>query len=334
MSRMLVSSMISVVLLCVGVGQASAAGSKIAKAMGDLRWGMSEGEVINFVQRQLDKKYKSLIRAQKDMRRETDLREELREKKFAVRKSLVEFNGGKSNWDVSNVAGEYTHGNSESMLVAKDRDSSTYYFFIEGRLWKWIKTYDSEVFGGKNFKKFQKLVGKKFGRGRVKSGKRNDERGKQRWVEYMDRNSRMRAVDDTDFYGKYALVFEDKGTVRDLATLRANTIKRKKKVNRAVAGLSRDFKESDSEGGVVDKITGKDRRNAGKVSRKKRRKSLFDDDKQAESEAEYEARAKKAEAAERAKQRRAFLRKQRKKNAKALDGVPAADEDDDPLSGL
>lgn len=338
MSRLFVSSTLSAVLvlaICLAVpGQAAAGGSKVADAMGDLRWGMNEGEVIRHVQRKLKEKYEPLIRKESNLKREEQLREELREKTFAVRKSLVEFQGQKTNWDVSNLAGEFTHGNSESMLFTKDRDSATYYFFIDGHLWKWIKTYDAAVFGGPNFGKFQKVISKKFGKGHVKSGQRNDERKQQRWVEFVDRTSRMRAVDDTEFYGNYALVFEEMDTVRQLASLRTNTVKQggSKKDSKALAEITDKSQGAGSHASVVDKITGKDRRNAGKLTRKKR--SLFADEEKQESQAEYEARRKREEAAAKARQRKAYERKQRKKIGKALEGIPAADEDDDPLSGL
>lgn len=309
---------------------AAAAGSRLQKSMGNLRWGMTEGDVMRHVERQLKKAYAPMIkRASSNVRREDQLREELREKVRAFRKSLVEFDGKRTNWDVSDVAGEYTHGNSESMLVDRDGDGATHYFFINGRLWKWVKSYDSEVFGGKDFKKFRKVVSKKFGKGRAKSGSRNGKRGKQRWIEYLDRTTRLRAVDDTKFYDNFVLVFEEMDTVRDLASLRTNTIKRGKKGKGALADIAGGGTSAEDTT-VVDRITGKDRRNAGKVTAKKRR-SLFAEEQKAESEAEYRARVKRAQATAKAKQRRAHERAQRRKAGKALGQVS---DNDDPLSGI
>lgn len=313
--------------LLLTVGQAAAAGSKLADAMGNLRWGMSESDVMRVVGYKLKEDYGDRIKKARGGRKDS-LSEEMNDKLRGLKKSVVRFDGKRSSWDASQIAGEFTHGNGETMVFVKDGKSQTYYFFINGGLWKWIKVFDASTFGGKNFKKFQKMVGKKFGNGMVKSGQRLDGVNKeQTWVEFLDRNSRLRAVDETKFYGSYALVFEQMETVRDLASLRSNTIRRNQPKNSAVAravGGDRDADES----GVVDKITGKDRRNAGRLSK---RRSLFAEEKEQETQAEYERRVKREQASQRAKQRRAHERKKSKERGKALAGVGGGD---DPLGGL
>lgn len=298
MKRLSTSIILSLLLLTVsGASTAMAAGSKVAAYMGDLRWGMSESDVLRYLERGISKTYKGA---------------EARRMLSDVKDSLVEFDGQHTRWDDSVVAGEFTHGNTESMIYFDGGSYQSYYFFIEGRLWKWVKTIDAQKLGGRNFGKLGKTLGKRFGRGHKSKGERNPEAGKQQWYEYRDRQTRMRAVDATGHYGQYALVFSELETVGQLSTLRVNSKKRSKPSRRARTSVA-------------------SRSPATGIG--KRRKSLFDNSPKQESEAEYRQRVKREQAAARAKQRRAHERKQLKKHGKALKGMGSL-ESDDPLSGI
>lgn len=312
-----------VVLSWVGLaGQAAAGSSKLAGAMGNLRWGISESDTIRLVQSSLKEKYGAKIKKARGSKK-ASLTAELKRAIKEVKGSRIEFEGNRVSWDSSQLAGEYTHGNYESMVSLEAGGSKNYYFFINGSLWKWVKVIDAAKFGGKNFKKFEKAVSKRFGRGTVKDGARLEGVNvAQRWVEFLDRGTRLRAVDEASTYGTYALVFEHRDTVRDLATLRTGTIERKMthRGGSAVAS-SGSSKRQD----VVAKVTGKS----------KKRRSIFAEEAEEESQADYKRRVKREEAQQRAKQRRTHNRKQRKSKRKssAIDSVGSSD-DNDPLGGL
>ena len=178
-----------------GLPAAAHANSTIAKSLGNLRWGMSQSEL------------------------KTALKGKVKNSSYA------EFDGSRSRWDSTPVAEEYTHGNEEAMLSHTDADGSeNYYFFISGELWKWVKYYPASSFGGRDFKGFAEKVRKRFGKGHEKQNEVNPGSGySYKFLEYLDRNTRLRAVDKTERQGQYALVFEALDTVRSLSALRGNT---------------------------------------------------------------------------------------------------------------
>jgi len=331
------SNLFWVVTLALAVPvPALAAGNPIDTSMGDLRWGMSTSEVTGFLSRKLKADYAERIKKASSEFSKDQLKRELDGTLSDLKRSLVTFSGKSTSWDVSFIEGEFTHGNEESMLVYKDAQAHNFYFFFDDKLWKWYKAFDSSSFGGSNFKKFNKTIDGKFGKGRVKQGVLNDTTGKSyQWVEYVTRNTRLRAVDNTKFYDKYALIFEDMETARNLDDLRANTISKKSKSNSAVASLSRDYQDDDSDDNVADKLTGKDRRNAGETPHTdelKKKKSIFADEEQGETEAEYKARMKQEKAAHAARQRSLHERRSGQEEGKVLKDIGV--EDDDPLNGL
>jgi hypothetical protein len=272
-------------------GRAAAGGSGIAVAMGDLRWGMTESEVIAFVKRKTG----------------TD-----------ISKTRVEFEGSKSRWDSSVIAGEFNYGDDESMLSAKVDGAQSFYFFRDGRLWKWYKALDQAKFGGSGgFKKFSSSLEGSFGKGRAKKGELNPNQGETQWVEYMDRNSRMRAADNTK-RGAFALIFEDMSVVRELASLRPTKPSR-------LAGADDDEGSTQKSEPVK---TGD-----SEIARAQTKRSVFANEQQQESEADYQARKQKAANDARDRQQRAHQRKEDAKQGEVLKTLDKID-DKDPLGGL
>ncbi len=291
-----------VTLVGLYAAPAAASGNAIAGAMGNLRWGMNEREVRTALEGKLSK---------------ADARE--------LNSSYVEFDGKKTRWDHSDVAEEYTHGNEESMLSYKDRDgSSNYYFFIGGQLWKWVKLYPASAFGGSDFSRFSKKVRARFGKGYEKDGEVNPGSGaKYKFLEFLNRNTRLRAVDKTDEHHEYALMFEAMDTVRSLAALRSNTIRRYKAPSRSRAVASSDAEPTRAlapvhAGAIASKETGK--------------RSIFGNGQHAETREEYIARKQRAEQEAREKQRHIYERSQESKKGKILDSLAGLD-DSDPIAG-
>lgn len=296
----------------------AAEASPIATSMGDLRWGMSESEVTDFAKRKLAEHYGAEIKATHDAGKQSQLKAALKTAQADVSKSLTSFEGKSSRWDHSAVAGEFTYGNSESMLVAKDDTSDNYYFFVGGRLWKWFKELDK----GGDYKKFSQQIQSKFGKGHPKKGELAAGQGTTQFIEYLDRNSRMRAADNGK-RGGFALIFEEMATVRELASTRPTKPSR-------LAGADDDDADSKP---ATNKASSKssDDGEIAKASTKKR--SVFGSDRASESDSDYQSRKEKTASEAHDRQQRAHERKEEAKKGevlKQLDGI----SDSDPLGGL
>jgi hypothetical protein len=163
---------------------------------------------------------------------------------------------------VSFLKGEFTHHNQESLFVVTDDASENYYFFIQNKLWKWYKAFKADQFEGKSFGEFAAAIQARFGKAVVREGEAPHGGGKQQWAEWQDATTRLRAVDNKQFYGFYSLVFEDKATLAKLDVLRTSKAEAGKKGNALIEQVTsaEAASETDSNPDVVDRITGKTRR--------------------------------------------------------------------------
>jgi hypothetical protein len=304
----LVSIALQALLLAMpAVGSAQA----IGKAMGNLRWGMSDTDVARVAKTRLAEQYAGKIKKAKGATK-AGLERELASKQKAIG-GVFEFSGKKSRWDSSAVAGEFGYGTDESMLMVDDGESENYYFFLDGRLWKWVKLYPTSQFGGKSFSKFSGAIEKKFGKGYKKESELNGSSKRYTFLEFLDRNSRLRAVDRSGDANKYSLVFEEMATVRQIAQLRPTSKK-------APARLATAEDEEEEVAAKPEKT-------------EKQRRSVFGEEQADENEDNYEARKGEMIAKKREQQRKAYEREQEMKKGKALDSLQGVD-DDDPLAGM
>ena len=290
-------------------GLVHAEASPIAKALGNLRWGMGEREV------------KGALKGKTDAR--------------ALEQSHVDFDGKRTRYDGTLVGEEYTHGNEESMLTFKDSAAENYLFFIGDELWKWVKVYPASAFRGD----FAASVKKKFGKGYDKQGEVNSGSGASySYVEFLDRNTRLRAVDKSSEQRAVVLMFESMDTVRSLSSLRSNTIRRGTPPKKSSAMASkRPAANDDDEEVATARAPSRMISAPGPVSSAngKQHKSLFAGEQQSgnESDAEYEARKNRMKAEAREQQERTHERTQDAKKSKVLDELAGID-DEDPLSGM
>jgi hypothetical protein len=295
-------SLVWVITMMLGfgvvAGRAAAEASAIATSMGDLRWGLSEHDVALYAKREFG---------------------------TSIDKTLVNFEHKGSRWDSSPVAGEFTYGNGESMMVGKAKDGTeNYFFFHDGKLWKLVKLVDKKG----DFKKFSQTVESKFGKGRAKKGELTPGQGNTQWLEFMDRNSRMRAADSSGKRSTYAMIFEEMATVRELASTRPKAPSR-------LGGLSDDdsaapkneLKASGGDSGS------KGNANSDQIAKASTKRSVFGNERHEENETEYQTRKQKVAAEARERQQRLHERKEDAKKGevlKQLDGL----NDSDPLGGL
>jgi hypothetical protein len=235
--------------------------AKIGETMGDVHWGASKEDLIKYFTDKVKEKYRPLMAKAKDAVADDRLRSQARQEIDAIKKGVVDFDGRSSGWDVSFLKGEFTHGNDESMVVVRDANSQNFFFLIGGKLWKWYKAFDAAVFPAGNFDAFAGSVQRKFGAGKDVQGETRPGEGKRHWLEWQDKQTRLRAVDETGFYGFYCLVFEEKSTVDNLARLRSRGDKNEggEKHHALVEAVTAggDKANPDDSPNIVDRITGR-----------------------------------------------------------------------------
>jgi hypothetical protein len=234
--------------------------AELAGAMGDLKWGMSRDELQKKLIDKVKERYRPLVAKARDAVEEDSYRQRANDEIKGIRSSFVEFQGTSTGWDVSFLRGEFTHGNDESMIVMRDENSQNFYFFFDDQLWKWYKAFDAAVFRAGDFSSFAGAVQRKFGTAKDAHGELSPGSGERHWLEWQDNSTRLRAVDQTGFYGFYCLVFEDKATVANLSRLRTNTqeVSGGRKSHALVdAVTSGGSEDPDSSPDIVDRITGK-----------------------------------------------------------------------------
>lgn len=223
----------------------------ISAAMGDFEWGMSRDDVMAKFVDGIKEKYRPLIAKATGALEEDKYRAKAREELSRIKSSLVEFNGNKTGWDVSFLSNEFTHHNGESMFVVNDGNSQNYYFFMNGKLWKWYKAFSSDVFQGKGFDQFAKAVQGRYGQGQERQVE------KQRFLQWQDVSTSLRAVDNNQFYGFYCLVFEHKETLRRLDALRTVKPKERSGSHVLVEAATTEDTGHDGNPDIIDRITGK-----------------------------------------------------------------------------
>ena len=233
----------------------------IAPALGDIRWGMTNRQVFGHFRGKIEERYRDRLAEIRDAVEEDRLRHEMAQEIQRVRRSYIRFNGQTTGWDVSFLRDEFTHNNNESMLVVRDGNSQNFYFFINDRLWKWYKAFDARVFQGQEFGQFASALQGRFGRALERSGRMTDRGDEKRWLEWQDNNTRLRAIDENQFYGFYCLVFEEKSTLGRLSDLRINRATSGERGHALVEAVTQDSSEASSANqDIVDRITGRIRR--------------------------------------------------------------------------
>ena len=233
----------------------------IAPSLGDLHWGMTKEEVSTYFVNQIRERYRPLIAKAPGGIEEDRLRAAMTDELRRVREGHVTFNGQRTGWDISFLREEFTHNNGEAMLQINDTNSQNFYFFINNHLWKWFKAFNADVFSGQNFARFAQGVQARFGPAVERRAELVAGAGERQWLEWQDPTTRLRAVDQTRFYGFYCLVFESKDTLGQLATLRHNVAKRPSGNNALVdavtSGAGENASDTSANSDIVDRITGK-----------------------------------------------------------------------------
>lgn len=231
--------------------------AEISKTLGDLHWGMNPNEVKGYFEKALREKYRPQIAKAPGAIEEDRLRTKLNNEIDKLRRSYVRFTGQNTGWEVSFVGDEFTHNNGEALLVVNDDHTQTFYFFIGDRLWKRYVAFNADQFAGLSFADFKQRIEARYGPAQVMTTT-NEETGQTRTtgIRWHDDTTYMRAVDNTQFYGVFCLVFEEKATSDNIAGLRRNPSRRPERRNAMIDAVTSGG-VSNSNADVVDRLTGR-----------------------------------------------------------------------------
>ncbi len=194
----------------------------LAGDMDGIEWGWNRRQLLEHFRAKIRASYAPRLTKAPGAIEEDALRAEMERELQRVREGYFAFDGTTSGHDSSFLRFEFTHNNNEAMQRVRSENSDDYYFFINDRLWKWYRAFHSSVFAGATFDQFANALESRYGNARRQSGVLNDGQPETQWLEWQDRHTRARAIDNNQFYGFYCLVFEEKATLARLDELRPN----------------------------------------------------------------------------------------------------------------
>lgn len=201
--------------------------TQVKDIMGEISWGMSPKQVVKVLSKRIRDVSLSRIKKIKGVIEQDRVMQKTQNKIERLRRSYVKFNGRITGWDLSPIGPEFRHKSDESMLVNQEETSRDYYFFINGRLWKWYREFRPEAFGDQPFEIIGEAMQRRFGQATPMSGEPYD----RPWLQWSINNTRVRMLNNG---GAFALVLSSEPTEKRLAVLRKNAQPRKKKRNTAL----------------------------------------------------------------------------------------------------
>ena len=205
--------------------------AEIAKSMEGVKWGMSKDDLQKKLIDGVKEKYRPLVSKTKDAVEEDRLRTAATDEMKRIRDSYVEFKGTSTGWDVSFLKGEFTHGNGESMIVQRDKNSQNFYFFIGGKLWKWYRELDSQTLDASSSTAALK---RRFGAGKPQRERRDDSNEPYPGTTWSDETTR---VTELRRGAETCLIYEDLRTLENLEKLRFHAQAAAKKSSESVIDL-------------------------------------------------------------------------------------------------
>lgn len=224
--------------------------------MGAFKFGMSQKDVLEVVSKQIGERYAEQVSNTNDVYRQDELRRKRDEEIKRVGKSIVEFKGERSGWDVSIIDDQFAHNTEETMLVYwenfQGRNQRRFFFFFRDQLYKMFIALDTTALqlrdDQKNFAFFRQLMENRFGPGQ------ESEQG----VTWQARSFRVDAVDRLGFYNAFCLVIADPKLSKELFALREERKQAPKPRNAIIeavtAGDNDQSPALDEGSGVIDDI--------------------------------------------------------------------------------
>jgi hypothetical protein len=187
-----------------------------------IHWGMTPEQVTRFYDRIIDRDFAPLYRKAQPGPQTKRLDAAVANAKAAFRRSKVVFGALPTGVDSTPLKGEYTYQNAESMMSINRRGAGTrYFFFIQNKLWK---IYDEVPLGdkrplGPSYEEAVKRLAQRYGVvGRVTQPDYAIGRNYME-VDWQDQRNHLRVLDRSGLK-IVGIVYEDRGTLSNLASLR------------------------------------------------------------------------------------------------------------------
>ncbi len=111
----------------------------IDPAISTLPWEGDLEKTLVWVRKRLEVVYGPRLKKALDTRERSALRHELADEVRALRQGLVAFDGGRTGFEVSIVAGEFVPGAEEALLLFREGSVDHYFFFTHGKMWKYAR---------------------------------------------------------------------------------------------------------------------------------------------------------------------------------------------------
>jgi hypothetical protein len=237
----------------------------IKEQMEGLEWGMSHEKIQGLFEQQIRDKYKDkFAKAKGSAIEEDNLRTQMLADIAKMKKSYVEFKGERTGFEGHMVADEFTHNNGESMLVWDAGKYVEYLFFFNDKFWKRLRAFrKDQIAGGKiTFTDYLGTLENRFGVGKHVT----NDLGVVIEAKWQDDGSYASAFDKSGFFGVFCLVFTEKKTQDNLASLRTNKGLYDGKVGEKATDIVESVTSgglSDQNGSVIDSYTGRPQGNKG-----------------------------------------------------------------------
>jgi hypothetical protein len=219
----------------------------LATLLDGFKWGVNHTEVTkmhNQVNGVFDREYNPMLVKMQPGTRMQAVEAERETKKIVFQNSFLEFKETPLGYDTTGLKGEYSYKNHEYVQVISKEGRRRFFFYIGNapgdRLWK---IYDEVKLGegGPYGKSYQEAVLKMNATLGVAGRARNADPEKgigSKYTEWADASTHLRVVDRSG-EGTVGIVLEDKATLGNLGSLRANKIDDPMSMDPSITAITR-----------------------------------------------------------------------------------------------
>ena len=185
------------------------------EALGDIKWGDTKKDILDKLKKSETERFRkdeSIRRDQLLMQRE---RKALMDRLAAADKSYTRLEG-RTGYEVSVIADEFTSNNGESFMVMKDKVAQRFYFFIDGKFYKLVVGYNPSYMQNVGF---ESLVGSSVNKyGRPAVAEYSEIGGKEQLglVQWEDPETVLAVKNKKELFDTYTMVFTDRQALRRL----------------------------------------------------------------------------------------------------------------------
>jgi hypothetical protein len=192
----------------------------ISEPFPGVTWGLNPAKLGDVVDKVIDEDYKPTYKDTSPGVKMKALDAQVAEDKAQFRRSRVDFGKTPTGLDGTALKGEYTYLNKEAVLSITRKGETTYFFFIQEKLWKVIveKKLAEGTPLGKNFQEAVTKLSTNYGvAGRIMNP---DATRSSLEVDWKDSGTHLRAIQRSDTL--VALAYEDLGIAGSIASMRTN----------------------------------------------------------------------------------------------------------------